>query len=73
MYERIKRLFKEERLDDKGVWNAVGKGLITEEQYSSITGRKYNTPYVAPKEPQPYETIEEINERLEPDQEEENE
>lgn len=41
MYERIKRLYIEKRLDNYGVAEAVRKGLITESQYESITGEPY--------------------------------
>lgn len=42
MYERIKRLYSEGRLDEKGVRNAVTRGWITEEQAEDIlTGADY--------------------------------
>lgn len=37
MYERLKRLYEEGRLDEKGIWAAVDKGWITEEQAIEIT------------------------------------
>ena len=40
MYERIKRLYEQGKLDKQGVWNAVPK-LITAEQYEEITGEPY--------------------------------
>ena len=41
MYERIKRLYLEKRLDKHGVAEAVKKGLITAEEYASITEKPY--------------------------------
>ena len=41
MYERLKRLYEEGRVDKAGLVNAVDKGLITKEQYTSITGESY--------------------------------
>lgn len=41
MYERIKRLYEEGKLDKNGVRNAVIKGWITKEQYKEITGEPY--------------------------------
>ena len=38
MYERIKRLYDQGKLDDQGVMNAVAKGWITEEQAREIIG-----------------------------------
>ena len=36
MYERIKRLYSEGRLDEAGVQNAVTRGWITQEQADEI-------------------------------------
>ena len=41
MFNRIKRLYDEGKLDKQGVKNAVEKGWITPEQYEEITGEKY--------------------------------
>jgi len=41
MYERIKRLYEEGRLDKQGVANAVERGWITPAQYQEITGEPY--------------------------------
>jgi len=41
MYERIKRLYEEGKLDKKGVANAVKKGWITPDEYKEITGEPY--------------------------------
>lgn len=37
MYERLKRLYEEGRLDKSGIQNAVAKGLITQEEADEIT------------------------------------
>ena len=42
MYERLKRLYDEGKLDKYGLVNAVVKGWITTEQYEEITGSPYN-------------------------------
>lgn len=36
MFERLKRLYEEGRLNDKGIENAVMKGWITEDQARAI-------------------------------------
>ena len=36
MYERLKRLYKEGKIDEQGIRNAVNKGWITEEQAAEI-------------------------------------
>ncbi len=36
MFERIKRLYDAGKLDAAGVWNAVAKGWITQEQAQLI-------------------------------------
>lgn len=41
MYERIKRLYEEGKLNKQGIANAVLKGWITPEQYEGITGEPY--------------------------------
>ena len=43
MYERLKRLYNSEpqKLDEKGLRNAVVKGWITPEQFKEITGKDY--------------------------------
>lgn len=41
MFNRIKRLYDEGKIDLNGVKNAVVKGWITEEQYKIITGKIY--------------------------------
>lgn len=38
MFNRIKRLYDQGKLDKNGVKNAVLRGWITEEQYKEITG-----------------------------------
>lgn len=40
MFERLKKLYKEGRIDEKGLQNAVNKGLITEEQMKEIIAEK---------------------------------
>lgn len=42
MYERIKRLYEEGKLDKDGVRKAYENGLITLEEYRSITGDMRN-------------------------------
>ncbi len=42
MYERIKRLYDEGKLDKAGVYNAYKNGLITLDEYRSITGDMSN-------------------------------
>ena len=43
MYERLKRLYNSEpqKIDEKGLRNAVVKGWITPEQFKEITGKDY--------------------------------
>lgn len=41
MYNRIKRLYEQGKLDKNGVKNAVIRGWITPEQYEEITGEPY--------------------------------
>ena len=36
MYERLKRLYQEGRLDEQGLENAVARGWITEEEKQEI-------------------------------------
>lgn len=43
MFNRIKRLYDQGKLDKNGVKNAVLRGWITEEQYKEITGEEYET------------------------------
>ena len=40
MYERLKRLYQEGRLDKKGLENAVARGWITEEEMQEILASK---------------------------------
>ena len=40
MFERLKRLYKEGKLDKTGIENAVAKGWITQEQADEITGEE---------------------------------
>lgn len=42
MFERIKRLYDTGKLDAAGVWNAVAKGWITQEQAQIILSREDN-------------------------------
>lgn len=63
MFERLKRLYENERLDNTGLINAVNKGLITEDQFFDIcgvffdeaTGNKAGEGSKAPKEVKPDE------------------
>lgn len=41
MFEKIKKWYKQGLWTADMVKNAVDKGVITEEQYSEITGKKY--------------------------------
>ncbi|MBR3262808.1 MAG: XkdX family protein [Lachnospiraceae bacterium] len=41
MYERLKRLYSEGVLSIQGLRNAVEKKLITEEQFTEITGQPF--------------------------------
>ncbi|MEH7093929.1 XkdX family protein [Neobacillus vireti] len=41
MFETLKRLYNEGRLTKEGVANAVSKGWIPPEQYTTITGDLY--------------------------------
>lgn len=41
MFDRIKRLYENGKLDMKGMINAVAKGMITENQFFLITGIQY--------------------------------
>ena len=53
MYERLKRLYKEGRIDKSALAEAVKKGLITEDQYTSIVGESYEvTTHTRPGEVQ---------------------
>lgn len=36
MFERLKRLYKEGRISEAGIWNAVEQGWITAEQAEEI-------------------------------------
>ena len=38
MYERLKRLYREGKIDEQGLENAVAKGWITQEQADEIMG-----------------------------------
>ena len=40
MYERIKKLYLEGKLNDEGLDNALKRGWITQEQYDEIKGLK---------------------------------
>ena len=42
MFDRLKRLYDENRLTKEGLKNAVAKNLITAEEYQQITGEKYD-------------------------------
>lgn len=42
MYERIKRLYEEGKLDNAGVYRAYENNLITLEEYREITGDMRN-------------------------------
>ena len=53
MFDRLKRLYEEGRIDKKGLINAVDNGLITKEQYADITGESYEvTTHTRPGENQ---------------------
>ena len=41
MYERIKKLYLEGKLNDEGLDNALKRGWITQEQYDEIKGVNY--------------------------------
>lgn len=41
MFERLKRLYNEGKLDAQGIENAVAKGWITADEYKEITGEDY--------------------------------
>lgn len=41
MYEKIKKWYKQGLWTEAMVRNAVKKGIITEEQYTEITGEAY--------------------------------
>ena len=41
MFERLKKLYKEERITKAGLKNAVIRGWITAAQYQEITGEEY--------------------------------
>ena len=41
MYERIKKLYLEGKLNDDGLDNALKRGWITQEQYDEIKGVNY--------------------------------
>ncbi|WP_141434377.1 XkdX family protein [Bacillus sp. 03113] len=43
MFETLKRLYEDERLNKVGLQNAINKGWITTEQYTEITGEPYTT------------------------------
>lgn len=38
MYDRLKKLYEQGRIDKDGLWNAVEKGWITVEEYHEIVG-----------------------------------
>ena len=40
-FEKIKKWYDKGLWTDKMVRNAVAKGIITEEQYTEITGKEY--------------------------------
>ena len=40
MFERLKRLYNEGKLDEQGITNAVTKGWITQEQADEILAPK---------------------------------
>ena len=42
MYRAILNLYKRGRITKDGVADAVKKGIITAEEYASITGEKYS-------------------------------
>ena len=42
MFDRLKRLYEENRLTKDGLKHAVAQNLITAEQYEQITGEKYD-------------------------------
>ena len=42
MFERLKRLYEENRLTKDGLKKAVAESLITADQYEEITREKYN-------------------------------
>ena len=41
MYERIKKLYLEGKLNDEGLDNALKRGWISQEQYDEIKGVNY--------------------------------
>lgn len=41
MYERLKRLYRQDRITKAGLKKAVEKGWISEEEYQEITGEAY--------------------------------
>lgn len=43
MFNRVKRLYDQGKLDKNGVKNAVLRGWITEDQYKEITGEEHET------------------------------
>ena len=42
MFERLKRLYDENRLTNDGLKKAVAESLITVDQYEEITGKDYD-------------------------------
>ena len=42
MFERLKNLYESGRLSEDGLRNAVGKGMITEKEFSLIFGRPFH-------------------------------
>lgn len=42
MYEKIKHYYDTGLWNETRVWNMVGKGVITKEEYKEITGKKYS-------------------------------
>lgn len=41
MFDRLKRLYGDGKLDMQGIKNAVKKGWITATEYKEITGEEY--------------------------------
>lgn len=41
MYERLKRLYRQDRITKAGLKKAVEKDWISEEEYQQITGEAY--------------------------------
>lgn len=41
MYDKIKRYYDDKLWSEERVYNMVGKGIITAEEYALITGNEY--------------------------------